>query len=61
LHTNSVFLVGIGWYIFVVGITKTNTKGKLGWEISRSKLWRELLFPFKKGGFGPLFENSAPF
>jgi hypothetical protein len=58
LFTDSVFLVGIGWYF--LGILPTNTEGKLGWYILVLKKWWEPLFPSKKGDFGPLLEHSAP-
>jgi hypothetical protein len=37
LFTDSVFLVGIGWYF--LGILPINTKGKLGWYILLSEFW----------------------
>jgi hypothetical protein len=58
LFTESVLLVGIGWYF--PGIYHTDTKGNLDWFILVSKFWQEPLFPSKKGGFGPLLEHSAP-
>jgi hypothetical protein len=58
LFTDLVFLVDIGWYF--LGIYHTDMEGNLGWYILVSKFWCKPLFLFKKGGFGPLLEHSAP-
>jgi hypothetical protein len=55
LHLDLVFRFGIGWYF--PGILPTDTKGKLGRDLSVSYFWREPLFPLKRG-CGPL-HNSA--
>ncbi len=51
LHLDSVFWFGIGWYF--PSILPTDTKGKLGRDLSVSYFWREPLFPLKRG-CGPL-------
>jgi hypothetical protein len=43
LHLDSVFRFGIGRYF--PGILPTDTKGKLGWYVAVSYIWREPLFP----------------
>jgi hypothetical protein len=52
LYPDSVFRFGIGWYF--PGIFPTDTKGKLGRDVSVLYIWREPLF-FLKGRILPPF------
>jgi hypothetical protein len=46
LYPDLVFWFGIGWYF--PGIFPTDTKGKLGWDISVLYIWWEPLFSLKE-------------
>jgi hypothetical protein len=52
VHLDLVFWFGIGWYF--PGILPTDTKGKLGRDVSVSYIWQEPLFSLK-GRFLPPF------
>ncbi len=58
LHLDSVFWFGIGRYF--PGISPTNTKGKLGWDVLVSYIWREPLFSLKGRLLPPLFDGPSP-
>ncbi len=59
LHLNSVFWFGIGRYF--PGILPTDTKGKLGRDVSVSYIWREPLFSLKGRLLPPFWWTKPPF
>ena len=59
LYTGLVFLVGIGWYFAI--ILPTDTNGKLSWSISVLQIWREPLFPSKRGTYAPFLNDFLGF
>jgi hypothetical protein len=59
LHLNPVFWFGIGWSF--PGILPTNTKGKLGQDVSVLYIWQEPLFSLKGRLMPPFWWTKPPF